>query len=131
MESASIIVGITLGIFSLGILAYPFFKYKESIVHSRTYSETGLGSDLNTIYDAIKTLQLEYQLNRITDKDFKEQLDSYRIQAANLLRAESRNSSDIESFGDRDEYSSKRLEKEILLARGLISEEASDPKIWK
>ena len=129
MESASIIVGITLGIFSLGILAYPFFKYKQSIVHSRTYSETGLGSDLNTIYEAIKTLQLEYQLNRITDKDFKEQLDSYRIQAANLLRAESRNSSDIESFGDRDEYSSKRLEKEILLARGLISEEASDPKI--
>ena len=129
MESASIIVGITLGIFSLGILAYPFFKYKQSIVHSQTYSETGLGSDLNTIYEAIKTLQLEYQLNRITDKDFKEQLDSYRIQAANLLRAESRNSSDIESFGDRDEYSSKRLEKEILLARGLISEEASDPKI--
>ena len=129
MESASIIVGIALGIFSLGILAYPFFKYKQSIVHSRTYSETGLGSDLNTIYEAIKTLQLEYQLNRITDKDFKEQLDSYRIQAANLLRAESRNSSDIESFGDRDEYSSKRLEKEILLARGLISEEASDPKI--
>ena len=129
MESASIIVGITLGIFSLGILAYPFFKYKQSIGHSRTSSETGLGSDLNTIYEAIKTLQLEYQLNRITDKDFKEQLDSYRIQAANLLRAESRNSSDIESFGDRDEYSSKRLEKEILLARGLISEEASDPKI--
>ena len=129
MESASIIVGITLGIFSLGILAYPFFKYKQSIGHSRTSSETGLGSDLNTIYEAIKTLQLEYQLNRITDKDFKEQLDSYRLQAANLLRAESRNSSDIESFGDRDEYSSKRLEKEILLARGLISEEASDPKI--
>ena len=66
MESASIIVGITLGIFSLGILAYPFFKYKQSIVHSQTYSETGLGSDIDTIYEAIKTLQLEYQLNRIT-----------------------------------------------------------------
>ena len=129
MESASIIVGITLGIFSLGILAYPFFKYKQSIVHSQTYSETGLGSDIDTIYEAIKTLQLEYQLNRITEKDFIEQLDSYRIQAANLLRTESQNSSDIESFRDTAEYSSNRLEKEILLARGLMSEEASDPKI--
>ncbi|GIT13650.1 MAG: hypothetical protein CM1200mP35_04700 [Chloroflexota bacterium] len=129
MESASIIVGITLGIFSLGILAYPFFKYKQSIVPSQTYSENGLGSDIDTIYEAIKTLQLEYQLNRITEKDFIEQLDSYRIQAANLLRTESQNSSDIESFRDTAEYSSNRLEKEILLARGLISEDASNPKL--
>ena len=129
MESASIIVGITLGIFSLGILAYPFFKYKQSIAHSQTYSETGLGSDIDTIYEAIKTLQLEYQLNRITEKAFIEQLDSYRIQAANLLRTESQNSSDIESFRNTAESSSNRLEKEILLARGLISEEASNPKL--
>ena len=129
MESASIIFGITLGIFSLVILAYPFFKYKTSIVHSQASSEPSLGSDLNPIYEAIKTLQLEYQLNRITDKDFKGQLDSYRIQAAKLLRAESQNSSDIESFGDPGEYSSNRLEKEILLARGLISENASNPKL--
>ena len=116
MESVSIIFGITLGIFSLGILAYPFFKYKKSIIHSQAYSETDLESDLNPIYEAIKTLQLEYQLNRITEKDFKEQLDSYRVQAANLLRAESQNSSN-------------RVENEILLARRMVSEEASDPKI--
>ena len=116
MESVSIIFGITLGIFSLGILAYPFFKYKTSIVHSHAYSEPGLESDLNPIYEAIKTLQLEYQLNRITEKDFIEQLDRYRVQAVNLLRTESQNSSN-------------RVEKEILLARSLISKESSDPKI--
>ena len=110
-------------------MAYPFFKYKTSIVHSQASSEPSLGSDLNPIYEAIKTLQLEYQLNRITEKAFIEQLDSYRIQAANLLRTESQNSSDIESFRNTAESSSNRLEKEILLARGLISEEASNPKL--
>ena len=116
MELVSIMIGITLGIFSLSILVYPFFKYKQSIVHSETRSETDLEFDLKAIYESIKTLQLEHQLNRITEQDFMEQLNHYRFQAANLLRSKSLKSSNL-------------LEHEIMLARGLLSDETADPKI--
>jgi len=129
VELVSIMVGITLGIFSLSILVYPFFKYKQSIAHSETHSETDLEFDLNAIYEAIKTLQLEHQLNRITEQDFMEQLNHYRFQAANLLRSKSLKSSNLENFGESSEFNSNLLEHEIMLARGLLSDETADPKI--
>ena len=129
MELVSIMVGITLGIFSLSILVYPFFKYKQSIVRSETHSETDLEFDLKAIYEAIKTLQLEHQLNRITEQDFMEQLNHYRFHAANLLRSKSLKSSNLGNFGESSEFNSNLLEHEIMLARGLLSDETADPKI--
>ncbi len=41
---------------------------------------------LNDVYDAIRTLQMEYSLGRIADADFQQQLDEYRRQAARILR---------------------------------------------
>ncbi len=41
---------------------------------------------LNDVYDAIRTLQTEHGLGRISDGDYREQLDQYRRQAAVLLR---------------------------------------------
>ena len=129
MELVSIMVGITLGIFSLSILVYPFFKHKQFIAHSETHSETDLEFDLKAIYEAIKTLQLEHQLNRITEQDFMEQLNHYRFQAANRLRSKSLKSSNLENFGESSEFNSNLLEHEIMLARGLLSDETADPKI--
>ena len=125
MELVSIMVGITLGIFSLSILVYPFFKHKQFIAHSETHLEF----DLKAIYEAIKTLQLEHQLNRITEQDFMEQLNNYRFQAANLLRSKSLKRSNLENFGESSEFNSNLLEHEIMLARGLLSDETADPKI--
>ena len=129
MELVSIMVGITLGIFSLSILVYPFFKHKQFIAHSETHSETDLEFDLKAIYEAIKTLQLEHQLNRITEQDFMEQLNHYRFQAANLLRSKSLKRPNLENFGESSEFNSNLLEHEIMLARGLLSDETADPKI--
>ena len=129
MELVSIMVGITLGIFSLSILVYPFFKHKQFIAHSETHSEPDLEFDLKAIYEAIKTLQLEHQLNRITEQDFMEQLNHYRFQAANLLRSKSLKRSNLENFGESSEFNSNLLEHEIMLARGLLSDETADPKI--
>ena len=129
MELVSIMVGITLGIFSLSILVYPFFKHKQFIAHSETHSETDLEFDLKAIYEAIKTLQLEHQLNRITEQDFMEQLNNYRFQAANLLRSKSLKISNLENLGESSEFNSNLLEHEIMLARGLLSDETADPKI--
>ena len=125
MELVSIMVGITLGIFSLSILVYPFFKHKQFIAHSETHLEF----DLKAIYEAIKTLQLEHQLNRITEQDFMEQLNNYRFQAANLLRSKSLKISNLENLGESSEFNSNLLEHEIMLARGLLSDETADPKI--
>lgn len=41
---------------------------------------------LNDVYDAIRTLQTEHSLGRVSDADFREQRDEYRRQAAVILR---------------------------------------------
>ena len=42
---------------------------------------------LESVYDAIRTLQTDYRLGRVNDDDYQSQLDEYRHQAARLLRA--------------------------------------------
>lgn len=41
---------------------------------------------LQDVYDAIRTLQTEHSLGRVSDADFREQMDEYRRQAAVILR---------------------------------------------
>ena len=41
---------------------------------------------LEDVYEAIRTLQMEHSLGRIDDGDFREQLNQYRRQAAEILR---------------------------------------------
>ncbi|MXZ92742.1 MAG: hypothetical protein F4W95_07865 [Chloroflexi bacterium] len=41
---------------------------------------------LNDVYDAIRILQTEHDLGRVSDGDYREQLDQYRRQAALILR---------------------------------------------
>ena len=41
---------------------------------------------LNDVYDAIRTLQTEHSLGRVSDADYREQLDEYRRRAAAMLR---------------------------------------------
>ena len=126
MELISIIVGATLGVFALGVLAYPFFKYNRTIINPKDYTETNFVFDLDALYEAIKTLQLEYQLNRITESDFTKQLNNYRLQAASLLRTESLNSTYVAKFNDSTEFKTDLLEQEIMLARSLIPDQTAE-----
>ena len=41
---------------------------------------------LEDVYDAIRTLQMEHSLGRVHDEDFREQLNQYRRQAAEIMR---------------------------------------------
>ena len=45
-----------------------------------------LAAALNDVYDAIRTLQTEHGLGRVSDADYREQLGEYRRQAAVILR---------------------------------------------
>lgn len=126
VDLISIIVGATLGIFALSVLTYPFFRYKRTVSNPENYTETNFVIDLDTLYQAIKTLQLEYQLNRITEPDFTKQLNNYRLQAANLLRTKSLTSTYIAEFNDSTESKTDLLEQEIMLARSLISDQTAE-----
>ena len=126
MELISIIVGATLGVFALSVLAYPFFKYKRTIINPQKYTETNFIFDLDALYQTIKTLQLEYQLNRITEPDFTKQLNNYRLQAASLIRTKSLNSTYIAKFNDSTESKTDLLEQEIMLARSLMPDQTTE-----
>ncbi len=69
-------------------------------------------ADLNAVYDAIRTLQLEHQLGNIPLGLYREQLQDYRLQAAAILR-------DQAEAAARDEE--WLLEQDVGLARAALS----------
>ena len=106
------VVGAALAVFSILVVAYPFLR-------SRLWSRTGLPRsrarptvlELEAIYDAVHTLQLEYQLGRIPENLYREQLQGYRLQAAAALRQGT-----TEEPGALDWL----LEQEVLVARAAL-----------
>lgn len=116
----ALLVGAALAVFSVAILAYPFLK---SRMGSGTSSLEPTGSaaisELEPIYDAIRTLQLEYQLGRVPDYLYREQLQGYRIQAAVLLRQQAT---------ERSSGPDWLLEQEVLLARAALRQTGGGPR---
>ncbi len=116
----ALIVGAALAVFSVAILAYPFLK---SRMGARTNAPAPVGSaadsDLDPIYDAIRTLQLEYQLGRVPEYLYREQLQGYRVQAAALLR---------QRVADRSGSPDWLLEQEVLVARAALRQTGGGPR---
>ena len=67
--------------------------------------------ELGSVYDAIRTLQLEYQVGRVPEALYQEQSEAYRFQAAGLLRQQAQGQA-LEVDPD--------LEQEILQARSNL-----------
>jgi len=73
------------------------------------------------VYQAIRTLQLEHQLGRVPDSSYEEQLDAYRLEAAEILRSRAlaqESNQDPDLSGESEEAA---LEREILLARARLA----------
>lgn len=103
----SIFFGAVLAVFSISLVAYSLVRGRRAGLDSSALP----GSDdpaLGDIFDAIRTLELEYQLGRLPEEEFQAQFLAYRIQAANVLR-------DQLDAGRGDP--AWVLEQEILLAR--------------
>ena len=121
----AIIIGAVLCLFSISVLLYPFFKAQRAGLASGTLK----GSDeslleLESVYQAIRTLQLEHQLGRVPDSSYEEQLDVYRLEAAEILRSRALSRA-LKEDADQDpgvseESEEAALEREILLARATI-----------
>ncbi len=126
----AIIIGTVLCLLSIAVLLYPFFKAPRAGLVAGTLENAGLENDsespqeLESVYQAIRTLQLEHQLGRVPDGSYKDQLDAYRLEAAEILRSRAL-AGTIGQDANRDRAASAEseeaaLEREILLARAMI-----------
>ena len=105
----SISFGAILAIFSFAVVGYAFLRDREPITADSSVSIDSDDQALDDIFDAINTLDLEFQLDRLPKSQFQEQFQAYRLQAATVLR-------DQLETGRGDP--AWVLEQEILLARG-------------
>jgi hypothetical protein len=109
----AIIIGLVLAILSIAVVVYPFLKSRAG-ERAEAIPE-GLdsqGPDLETIYEAIRTLQLDHQLGKVPDGLYQEQLRDYRLQAAAALKQQ------VEAHARDQDWA---LEQEIQVARATIS----------
>ena len=122
-----VLIGALLAILVIGVILYPFIRarlrtQRASTPDSPLEGLRGLedgrrgfpdADGREEIYEDVKTLQLEYELGTIEDKEFQERLHAYRLRAAAVLRDQER----LEQEMDRS------LEEEILKARSFLSNE--------
>ena len=114
----ALVIGGILALLGIAVAIYPFVRHLFFVEPADADSEdvdTGAGADaalaedeLAEIYDAIGTLRLERELGNIPEGLYREQLNGYRIRAAQALR-------NRESVPGNDE--DWALEEEIRVAR--------------
>ena len=106
----AILVGIALACFSLVIVGYSFFRGTDARrVETGAPAPDDDGVGLDAILDSIDTLELEYQLGNVTEEQYHQQLQSYRLQVAMMVKAQL----------ERGDASRELvLEQEVLRARG-------------
>ncbi len=116
----TVIVGAALALFSLVIVAYPFLKSRMAAVGSQGPTNTAEAPpELEPLYDAIRTLQLEYQLGKVPENLYREQLTAYRLQAASVLRQR------VQERAGAPEWV---LEQEVLVTRAALRGTVGGPR---
>ncbi len=113
----ALIIGVVLAVISVIVVVYPFLQRKgrasgEGIAGGpdpAPESAPNLVTDeLDSLLEAMRTLQLDHQLDKIPDGIYQEQLRTYRLRAAGALRRQ------VEArTGDPD----RDLEREVWMVR--------------
>lgn len=82
-----LLVAAALVVLIVGVVVYPFLARRPSGPPENLSDGTGPDTvEVGSVMDAIRTLQLEYQLGKLPDELYQEQLRAYRLQAASILR---------------------------------------------
>ncbi len=85
-------LAIAVALLVVGAVAWPFLAGRWRATGDAPDAEGADGqapdnaAALEDVYEAIRTLQMEHGLGRIANDDFREQLDQYRRQAAEIMR---------------------------------------------
>ena len=82
----SLAIGIGLALFSLMVLAVPFFRGSTARRFQDTVRE--LQKQREAIYQEARILQSDLALGHLSQEEYEGRLREYRIQAAELLRQE-------------------------------------------
>ena len=96
----AVLLGAALAVFSLVMAGYPvlrdaFFRPARRGDGDAALAEPGDdggahigGVGLESIYDSIDTLELEYQLGNLPEPEYRRQLQAYRLEAAAVVKAQ-------------------------------------------
>ena len=80
-------LAIAVALLILGVVAWPLLaRRRPRSVEQTDGAPSENAGALEDVYEAIRTLQMEHNLGRISDADFRDQLGEYRRQAAIILR---------------------------------------------
>lgn len=111
-------IGALLALLGIAVAAYPFLRRRflpelpstsaRMDLDDPPEEEPSTSDTLQSIYDSIRTLQLERELGNIPGGLYREQLNAFRIQAATILRERE------QAVGEDRDWS---LEEEIRVAR--------------
>ncbi len=105
----SIVFGAGLALFSIGVVAYSFLKSRPTLQSTvQDLAPGSQNSEIEAIYDAIRTLDLEHRLGNIPEALYREQMLAYRLNAANILRQQAARQLTTQEL---------QLEEEVLKAR--------------
>ena len=113
----SVIFGGLLALFSLAVVGYSFLRGTGTPDAAAPSDAAGMPSadsgelPLESLYDSLETLQLEYRLGNLPEAQYREQYESYRRQAAAIIKRQ------LESGAADPEL---RLEAEVLARRGRL-----------
>ncbi len=91
----ALIIGAVLAVLSVIVVVYPFLQRKgrgsvraseEKVAGGPDPAPDSVTDELDGLLEAMRTLQLEHQLDKIPDDLYQGQMRTYRLQAAAALR---------------------------------------------
>ena len=106
------LIGAVLAIFSVAVLAYPLMKSRSRGQPEipEIGGEVGF-PELDSIYESIRTLRLEFELGKVEENLYRQQMSEYRLLAAAALRRREERQADAAHL----------LEQEVLIARATLA----------
>jgi hypothetical protein len=119
-DAIIVIIGALLAMFSVAVLAYPLVRSRSlgQPEIAEAAGEDGL-SELDSIYESIRTLQLEYGLGKVGEDLYRQQMNDYRLRAATALRRRDERQTDAAVL----------LEQQVLLARATLVDADGNPAV--
>ena len=112
----AILLSVVLIVLSACVVVYPFLRHRNPVANDGLTQDAGAPDrEMESLLEDMRILRLDHQSGNIPDGLYQEQLQAYRLQAANHLRRQAQ-----AQPGGAD----RELEQEVLMLR--LSSQAQD-----